>query len=134
MSRFFPYVLILVKAGLLIWGVLGFWEYVVPSAGFGLQNAGFPPGTQFLHWLLITLTGSIFVVGFLLRWQHTPFATVTMYATLATLCFIETIDFGAFGGPPQSLFVMGGEFATYLAISFYLLRSRHIRNRFGKPR
>jgi uncharacterized SAM-binding protein YcdF (DUF218 family) len=76
------------------------------------------------------LVGSIFVVGFLLRWRHTPFATITVYATLATLCFIETVDFGAFGGGPGRYVIMAAEYAVYVILSIYLLRSRRIWERF----
>lgn len=132
MSRSLPYALLAVKAGLLVWGILGLWEYLLPAAGFGLQNPGFPPGTQLLHWLLLLLTGSLFIVGFALRWRHTPGATIMMYASLATLCFVETVDFGAFGEAPLSLFIMASEYAVYVALSVYLLRSRRIAERFGR--
>ncbi|MEM1128055.1 MAG: hypothetical protein AAGI71_15520 [Bacteroidota bacterium] len=134
MARSFPYVLLAVSAFLLVWGLLGLVEYFAPSVALGLQDPGFPPGTQFLHWLLLVLTGTIFVVGFLLRWTHTPFATITMYATLATLCFVETVDFGAFGGGPERFFIMGAEYVTYVVLSVYLVRSRHIAERFETPR
>jgi hypothetical protein len=134
MSRSFPYLLLAVKVALFVWGFLGLLEYCFPSLGFGLQNSKFPQGTQLLHWLLLLLTGSIFVFGFLLRWRHTPFATITMYATLATLCFIETVDFGAFSGGPERFLIMAGEYAVYVALSVYLLRSRWVRERFrGQP-
>lgn len=132
MSRFLPYALLAIKTVLLVWGILGLWEYIVPSAGFGLQHPNFPPGTQLLHWLLLLLTGSIFVLGFALRWRHTPFATITMYAALATLCFVETLDFGAFGGGPARFVVMAGEYGVYVALALYLLRSRRIAERFGR--
>lgn len=134
MSRIFPYLLLAVSALLLVWAVLGFVEFFAPSVAFGLQDPGFPRGTQFLHWLLLLLTGAIFVVGFLLRWIHTPFATITMYATLATLCFVETVDFEAFGGGPTRFLFMTAEYVTYVALSVYLLRSQHIAERFGTPR
>lgn len=130
MSNMFPYLLFSVKVALLIWGLLGLWEYISPSAALGLQNPNFPDGTQLLHWLLLILTGAIFVVGFLVRWPPTPFATVTMYATLATLCFIETLDFGAFGGGLKGLLIMSGEFLLYIGLSVYLLRSNTIERRF----
>ncbi|MEM1271323.1 MAG: hypothetical protein AAGI08_14870 [Bacteroidota bacterium] len=133
MSRIFPYVLLTVSAVLFIWAVLGFIEYFAPSVAFGLQDPGFPPGTQFLHWLLLLLTGTIFVAGFLLRWRHTPFATITMYATLATLCFVETVDFGAFGGGPERFGFMAAEYVVYIALSIYLTRSQHIAERFETP-
>ena len=132
MVRNFPYVLVALSVLLLVWGILGFVEYVAPSAAFGLQNANFPPGVQFLHWLLIVLTGTVFVAGFLLRWRHTPFAMIVMYATLATLCFVETVDFNAFGGGPGRFLVMAAEYVAYIALSVNLLRSRHIKERFGR--
>lgn len=133
MARVFPYLLLAVSALLIVWAVFGFVEYFAPSVAFGLQDPGFPQGTQFLHWLLILLTGTIFVVGFLLRWKHTPFATITMYATLATLCFVETVDFNAFGGGPNRFLFMAAEYVAYVVLSAYLLRSQRIAERFGRP-
>ncbi|MCG8374204.1 MAG: hypothetical protein MI700_11745 [Balneolales bacterium] len=131
MTRNHIYYLVIVKIALVIWGILGFIEYFFPSTSFGLQNSNFPAGTQFLHWFLIVLTGSIFVFGFFRRWRHTPFATITMYATLATLCFIETVDFHAFGGGTKRFFIMSAEFALYLILSIYLLRSKRVNDHFG---
>lgn len=131
MSRFGPYLLALVKAALLVWGGLGLVEYLVPPVAFGLQNANFPPGTQLLHWILILLTGLVFLVGFAMRWQYTPFATITMYATLATLCFVETVDFRAFGEGVERYFVMFAEYLLYFVLSAYLLSSTRIRARFS---
>ncbi|CAB1075442.1 hypothetical protein D1AOALGA4SA_3262 [Olavius algarvensis Delta 1 endosymbiont] len=131
MIRNFIYVLVVVKGLMVVWGILGFVEYFAPSVTFGLQDTNFPLGTQFLHWLLLLLTGAVFIVGFLLSWSHTPFATVTMYATLATLCFVETLDFNAFGGGSNRFFIMAAEYVLYIALSTYLLRSKHIKQRFG---
>lgn len=130
-----PLLLLLgVKALLLLWGLLGLAEYLAPSLALGLQNAGFPPGTQLLHWILLLLSGSCYVVGYLARWRRTVPATITLYACLATLCFIETVDFGAFGGGPARYLVMTGEFALYLVLSLYLARARAPRERFGRGR
>jgi hypothetical protein len=127
-----PHALLGVKAVLLLWGVLGLWEYLSPAAGFGLQNPKFPQGTQLLHWLLLISTGAVFVVGYIVRWRHTPFATITMYAALATLCFVETLDFGAFGGGPERFYIMAGEYVVYIALGAYLMRSRRIGERFNR--
>lgn len=120
MKQNFIYVLVIAKGMLILWGLLGFVEYFAPSVAFGLQDSNFPQGVQFLHWLLILLTGSIFIVGFLLRWRHTPYATITMYATLATLCFVETVDFNAFGGGTKRFFIMTVEYVLYIALSLYI--------------
>lgn len=130
MSKNFIYVLIAMKIGLIVWGVLGFIEYFVPAAAFGLQDSNFPPGVQFLHWLLISSTGIIFVFGYLTRWQYTPFVSIVMYATLATLCFVETVDFNAFGGGDRRFLIMGVEYILYIILAAYLLRSEQVRLRF----
>jgi hypothetical protein len=111
LDKIVPRALLVVSAGLLCWGLLGLLEYALPALGLGLQNSGFPAGLQFLHFFAIALTGTIFVLGYLRRWPPTPHATITMYAVLATLCFVETIDFGAFGGGATGVAIMLVEFA-----------------------
>ena len=130
----FSWVLLLVHAALLGWGVLGLVEYFWPAAALGLQNAAFPPGTQFLHFASVLVTGAAFIAGYVTRWRFTAFATVTLYAVLATICFIETVDFGAFGGGPMRFLPMAAEYVTYTLLSLYLLRSPTMRARFGVAR
>lgn len=124
--------LFVVSAALLIWGLVGLLEYTFPAVALGLQDDNFPAGLQFLHFFALVLTGSIFVFGYLWRWPHTPHATITMYAVLASICFIETIDFGAFGGGRIGVTVMLGEFALYVGLSTFLLRSSHVDRRFSR--
>ena len=130
MNKNFIYIILAMKGMLVVWGVLGFVEYFVPTAAFGLQDSNFPAGVQFLHWLLISLTGITFILGFLKRWRYTPFVTIIMYATLATLCFVETVDFNAFGGGERRFFIMSVEYFLYIILSTYLLRSTQVRLRF----
>lgn len=122
--------LLIISTGLLSWGLLGLLEYAFPPLNLGLQNGRFPSGLQFIHFFALVLTGAIFVLGYLKRWPHTPYATITMYAVLATICFIETMDFGAFGGGATGVMIMLLEFALYIALSVYLLRSAAIRDHF----
>lgn len=129
-AKFFPHLLVLVHAILVGWGSLGLIEYFVPAVPLGLQNANFPAGTQFLHFTAIFATGLTFLGGYFTRWRQAPFATVLMYAVLATLCFIETVDFGAFGGGPTRFIVMGVEYVAYIGISVFLFRSTTMRRRF----
>lgn len=131
MKDMMPRGLLLVSAGLAVWGVLGLVEYFVPAVDLGLQNNQFPAGLQFLHFFALLMTGAVFCAGYLLRWRGTPVGTVVMYAVLATLCFIETVDFGAFGGGPLRFVPMALEYAVYLALSAYLLRSQTMRDFFG---
>ena len=111
-AKLLPYLLVLISTVLIVWGTLGLLEYFFPNIALGLQNKKFPDGVQFLHFLSILLTGAIFVGGYLKRWRHTPFVTVIMYAVLATLCFVETVDFDAFGGGPTRFVPMVIEYVV----------------------
>lgn len=91
----------------------------------------FAAGTQFLHFAAIMATGGIFVAGYFRRWQPTPFVTVMMYAELATICFIETVDFDAWGGGPSRFLIMLFEYVVYVVFANYLLRSEAMRQRFA---
>ena len=54
-----------------------------------------------------------------------------MYAVLATLCFVETVDFQAFGNGPSRFIPMTVEYAVYLVLSAYLLKSQAMRRLFS---
>ena len=130
LSQGFSYLLILAASVLLGWGVLGFLEYFTGWAPLmPLQNATFPSGTQFIHWLLITLAGSVFLTGYFLRWSYTPVAMMVLYAALATLCAIETLDFME---NPSRYTDFVRECIYYILISIYLVRSTRMRKRFGR--
>ena len=130
LDKLFPKGLFVISFALLVWGLLGLLEYAYPPLNLGLQNTNFPPGVQFIHFFALILTGAIFVFGYVGRWPQTRYATMTMYAVLATICFIETIDFGAFGGGTIGVTIMLLEFALYIVLSIYLLRSAAIQQRF----
>jgi hypothetical protein len=130
-ANLMPYLLLLISAVLAGWGVLGLLEYFFPDAiVLGLQNEKFPAGLQFLHFFSIFVTGAIFIGGYLNRWRQTPFATVVMYAVLATLCFIETVDHEAFGSGATRFIPMVIEYVAYLGFSVYLLRSSTLHHHF----
>lgn len=125
-----PYLLLIISAVLTVWGALGLLEYFVPAVVLGFQDENFPAGLQFLHFLAIFATGAIFLGGYLTRWRNTPFATIIMYAVLATLCFVETVDFEAFGSGPTRFIPMTVEYVAYVCLSAYLLRSSTMRRHF----
>lgn len=131
LDRVLPKLLLVLSAFLLLWGVLGLLEYFLPVLSLGLQNRKFPDGLQFAHFFAIMLTGIVFVFGYIGKWPHTPYVTITMYAVLATLCFVEVMDFGAFGGGTTGVLTMLLEYATYVGLSIYLLRSTAMRDHFG---
>ena len=126
--------LLLISTTLACWGAAGLLEYLFPMLPFGLQNPRFPAGTQLLHFIAILATGLVFLVGYYRRCTWTPYATITLYAVLATLCFVETVDFGAFGGGSTRFIPMAVEYALYIALSTYLLKSPVMHRRFaGRP-
>ncbi|MDN2565041.1 hypothetical protein N1F89_02305 [Aquibium sp. A9E412] len=131
LDRLIPKILLALSAFLLIWGILGLFEYLFPALSLGLQNSSFPAGLQFAHFFAIMLTGAFFVFGYIKKWPHTPYVTITMYAVLATLCFVEVIDFGAFGGGTKGVLTMLLEYSVYVGLSIYMFRSPAMRYHFG---
>ena len=94
LSRLYMGLLLVASATMLIWGLAGFFEYVTGIVpGIELQNAAYPPAVQFMHWLLITLTGAAFLLGYMLKWKWTPFVMIVLYSNLAVLCTIQSFDF-----------------------------------------
>ena len=130
LSAAVAYLMLVLSVGMLGWGVLGFLEYA-----FGwvvlmpLQNATFPAGTQFLHWLLITAAGGTFLVGYGTRWRHTPTAMMVLWAMLASMCFIQTFDFMTNPGRHAAL---ARECTYYVLFTIYLFRSDRMRAHFGR--
>ena len=130
LSQGFSYLLIFAATIMLGWGTLGFLEYFTGLAPLvPLQNATFPGGKQFIHWLLITLSGAVFLTGYFLRWRYTPLAMIVLYAALATLCAVETFDFME---NPSRYWDFARECTYYVLISIYLVRSGRMRERFGE--
>lgn len=130
LSQGFSYLIILAATVMFGWGILGFLEYF---SGFAplmpLQNPTFPSGTQFVHWLLITLSGGTFLAGYILRWHYTPVAMMVLFASLATLCAVQTFDFME----NESRYAdYARECVYYIIMSIYLVRSKRMRNHFGQ--
>lgn len=121
--------LLIAAIGMLIWGLAGFFEYftgIVPL--IGLQNAAYPSGVQFVHWLLITISGVVFIAGYIARWKWTPIAMVLVYSNLAVLCTIQTFDFMSEQWGYSQYFT---EIVMYVIHSFFLLLSPVSKSRFG---
>lgn len=128
-SRVYMSLLLLASFVMLLWGVAGSLEYFTGIVPFiHLQNAAYPDGLQFVHWFLITLSGSIFLIGYFARWKWTPIAMVTMYSNLAVLCTIQTFDFMSEQWGYTQYFT---EIISYIVHSSFLLFSSHSKNRFG---
>lgn len=130
LSQGFSYLMVFAAAVLFGWGILGFLEYFTGLAPLmPLQNPTFPSGTQFVHWLLVTVAGSVFLAGYFSRWSYTPIAMMVLYASLATLCAIETFDFMV---NPSRYADFARECFYYIVMSIYLVRSKRMRGRFGQ--
>jgi len=128
-SKIYMSLLLFASIGMLIWGIAGFFEYFTGIVPFiHLQNAAYPDGLQFVHWLLITVSGGVFLCGYFTRWKWTPVAMVTMYSNLAVLCTIQTFDFMSEQWGYTQYFV---EMISYMVHSSYLLFSSLSKKRFG---
>ncbi|UJH67351.1 hypothetical protein [Allomuricauda sp. SCSIO 65647] len=122
------FLLLLMSIGMLIWGVAGFFEYFTGIEPFlKLQNDAYPSGVQFVHWLLITLAGSAFLMGYLAKWKWTPFVMVLLFSNLAVLCTIETFDFMSEQWSFSSYLV---EIVSYVVHSAFLMFSSLSKSRF----
>ncbi len=129
LSQGFSYLIVLAASVMLGWGVLGFLGYFTAAAPLmPLQNPTFPAGTQFVHWTLITLSGATFLVGYFSRWSYTPLAMIVLFASLATLCAIQTFDFME---NQSRYWDFARECIYYIIMSVYLLRAKRMRDHFG---
>ncbi len=127
-SKIYMTLLLLMCIGMLIWGIGGFFEYFTGVKPFiKLQNDAYPSGVQFVHWLLITLTASVFLWGYLTKWKWTPFVMVLLFSNLAVLCTIESFDFMSAQWSFSAYFT---EIASYMVHSAFLLRSSLSKSRF----
>jgi len=128
-SSVFSFLVLAASIFLAVWGSLGLIEYLFGVGPIRLQNPVFPDGVQLLHWIGITATGLIYLIGYYRRWQLTPFAMVVAYSVLATLCFVETMDFLTNRGRYVAMVL---EYAAYIVISIYLFRSERMQTHFGR--
>lgn len=129
-SRIFSYILVMAALVMAGWGTFGFIEYFTGKALLmPLQNSNFPNGTQFIHWLLISLSGYIFLIGYFSRWKYTPNVMVVIYACLATMCFIQTFDFMVREDRYTSYVK---EVLYYIIFSIYLFKSKRMQKLFRR--
>lgn len=93
-SKIYIILLVIWSIVMTVWGLAGFLEYFTGiTPGLTLQNNAYPNGVQFVHWLLISLTGITFLLGYFMQWKFTPIAMCLLFSNLALLCTIETFDF-----------------------------------------
>lgn len=127
-SKIYFILLIVWSVIMLIWGLAGFFEYFTGIKPIiELQNKAYPKGVQFVHWLLISLAGFIFLMGYLNHWQFTPFAMLVIFSNLAILCTIETFDFMSEQWSLKAYFT---ELIFYLSTSILLLNSAISKSHF----
>lgn len=129
-SRLYSYFLIISSIGMASWGIAGFIEYLFGvTVVTPLQNPNFPSGTQFIHWFLITLSGTVFLFGYFKRWKYTPEAKLVIYSCLATMCFIQTFDFMTREDRYISYVF---EVTNYVVVLIYLFKSKLMQKHFRR--
>jgi hypothetical protein len=121
--------LIVVHIGLGVWALVGFAELVFPEVPWRrVSNPLFSPSMLLLQWSLIGLAATVFVAGYLGRWQHTPVAMLVVYGAMALVCAYQTF----FVLTSASRFrAMAIEYVEYMAILAFLFFSGHMRRRFS---
>ena len=127
-SKAYLILLVIWSVVMLVWGLAGFFEYFTGIKPFiELQNKAYPNGVQFVHWLLISLAGGTFLMGYVTYWNVAPFAMLVLFSNLAILCTIETFDFMS---KQWSLKAYITELIFYLATSLFLLNSAVSKSHF----
>ena len=128
-SKFYLILLVIAHATVFVWGLAGFFEYFTGITPIiKLQNSAYPDGVQFVHWLLISLTGGTFLIGYFSHWTLTPFAMTLLYSNLAVLCTIQTFDFMS---DQWSLNAYIIELIFYLVTSLFLIYSTVSKSHFS---
>jgi hypothetical protein len=128
-SKIYLTLLVLWAIVLIVWGLAGFFEYftgVTPI--IKLQNKAYPNGVQFVHWLLISLTGITFLLGYFIHWKPTPMAMLVLFSNLALLCTIETVDFMS---EQWSIKAYLTELTFYIGTALFLMYSTVSKSHFG---
>ena len=127
-TKIYFILLIIWSVVMLIWGLAVFFEYFTGIKPIiELQNKAYPKGVQFVHWLIISLAGLIFLIGYINHWKLTPFAMLVIFSNLAILCTIETFDFMS---DQWSLKAYITELIFYFATSLFLLNSAVSKSHF----
>ena len=122
--------LVLLHAGLLIWALMGFAEWVIPAVPWPeVTNPLFPRPMLFFHWLSVIAASTAFLAGLALRWPGTPLAVVLGYGAMAIVCLIETTRYLVHDA---KWLAMMAEYAAYLAIGGWLFLSATARNAFSR--
>ncbi|SRR6056297_989785 len=129
LSKIYLVFLVIASAVLVVWGLAGFFEYFTGiTPVIELQNSAYPSGVQFVHWLLITLTGGAFLIGYFTHWSFTPFAMILLYSNLSVLCTIQTFDFMS---DQWSYTAYISELIFYFVTSLFLIYSAVSKSHFS---
>ncbi len=127
-SKTYLILLVIWSIVMFVWGLAGFFEYSTGIKPFiELQNKAYPNGVQFVHWLLISLAGGTFLMGYITHWNVTPFLMIVLFSNLAVLCTIETFDFMSEQWSLKAYII---ELIFYLATSVFLLKSAVSKSHF----
>jgi hypothetical protein len=121
--------LLVVHAGLGAWAIVGLAELALHAVPWPrISNPLFSPAMLLWQWSLVATAASVFIVGTLRRWRHTPVAMLCIYGAMALTCAYQTffilVDDGRFRA-------MAIEYLEYMVILAFLFGSRHARARFG---
>lgn len=125
LPRVFTAVLLLVHGFLGVWALVGFAEWFSASTPWPrVSNPLFPRDILFIHWTLILAAALVFLGGHALAWQHTPAAMACVYAAMAALCAVQTLQYLE---SDLRFVAMGAEYLAYAGILLFLFRASHFQ-------
>jgi hypothetical protein len=120
--------LVVVHAGLLAWGLIGFAELTLPTVPWRrISNPLFSTPMLALQWSLAVLAGATYLAGFFLRWSPTPMVMTAIFTTMAVVCAYQ--NFFILTNPARFR-AMALEYAAYALILVFLFSSKLMRARF----
>lgn len=123
--------LLVVHGALGVWALVGFTELLAPSVPWSrISNPLFSRAMLLLQWSLIAMAATVFIVGYLRRWTHTPVAMLGIYVAMALTCAYQTFCILTH---PSRFRAMAIEYMEYALISLFLFCSAHMRARFSGP-
>lgn len=122
-------VLVALHLFLAAWALVGLAEFFAPQVPWRrVSNPLFPEWMLHAQWLAILPTALVFLVGYALGWPYMPAALGVGYAAMAGLCAYQTVFLLQHD---TRYLAMAAEYAAYVGILVFLVRSEYVRAHLG---
>jgi membrane-associated HD superfamily phosphohydrolase len=123
------WLLLVVHAGLGLWGVVGFVELANAKVLWpSVTNPELPRWLLWLRWPLSVTAAAVIIGGYFARWRPTPWGMLVIYSGMAAMCAYETFFLLT---NPNRYRAMAFEYLEYAVILAFLFLSSHMQERFS---